>query len=228
MTSEKDSQFYNEIYESAEDYQTHYKDSVYYVMWTQAIQMLKEMESPKILEVGCGAGQFAHYLSDEGFRDYHGFDFSAEAVKIAKKRVSQLFVVGDAYDAAAYNFDYNVVVAQEILEHLKDDLAAISKIKPGSRIVFSLPLFDHVAHYRWFIRPREIEKRYYRLVDLDKIVRVSDWFVCSGTVQEFKPNLLQRIFKTRQPVNFSFFKRLFREAMPAWIYWSVKYFTKLR
>jgi 2-polyprenyl-3-methyl-5-hydroxy-6-metoxy-1,4-benzoquinol methylase len=228
MPTEKNRQFYNGIYESAADYQAHYKDAVYFVMWTQALQLLKKIESPRILEIGCGAGQFAHYLFDEGFRNYHGFDFSAEAIQIAQKRVAQTFAVGDAYDPAAYAFDYNVVIAQEILEHLQRDLAVFPNIKPGSRIVFSLPLFDHVAHFRWFIRPREIEKRYYRFVDLQKIVRVADWFVCFGSVQPFCPNFLQRIFKTRQPVNFAFFKHLFREMLPAWIYWFFKYFTKLR
>lgn len=227
MSSEKDHQFYNKIYESAEDYQSHYKNTVYYVMWTQAIQMLKALESPRILEVGCGAGQFAHYLFDEGFRNYHGFDFSAEAIKIAQKRVAQSFAVGDAYDPVAYTFDYNVVIAQEILEHLQDDLAVFAQIKPGSQVIFSLPLFDHVAHFRWFIRPREIEKHYFPVVDLQKIVRVADWFVCSGIVHPFAPNLLQRFFKTRQ-VNLAFLKRIFREAMPAWLYWLFKYFTKLQ
>jgi len=228
MLTEKNHQFYNEIYESADDYQVHYKNTIYFVMWTQALQLLKQVDSPRILEIGCGAGQFAHYLFDEGFRNYHGFDFSAEAIQIAQKRVVQSFAVGDAYDPAAYAFDYNVIIAQEILEHLQRDLAVFPNIKPGTEIIFTLPSFDHVAHFRWFIRAREIEKRYYRFVDLQKIIRVADWFVCAGSVQPFCPNFMQRIFKTRQSVNVTFFTRLLRDHLPAWLYWSVKYFTKLR
>jgi 2-polyprenyl-3-methyl-5-hydroxy-6-metoxy-1,4-benzoquinol methylase len=91
MTKEKGPEYYNSVYRSSEKFHRHYKDSPSYVLWTQVMTFVKQFAHPKILEIGCGAGQFAHYLYDEGFNDYHGIDFSAEAIELAKKTVNQSF-----------------------------------------------------------------------------------------------------------------------------------------
>ncbi len=217
MKQDKKQQYYDQIYTSAEKYRTHYKDSIYFVLWTQAIQFIREMPSPKILEVGCGTGQFAQYLFDQGYRDYHGFDFSPEAIKIAKRSVNQQFDVGDALSRDSYTPDYNLVIAQEILEHIRDDFGILRNIKEGSAIIFSLPTFDDPAHFRWFLKPREIEKRYFRLIDIRKIIRIHDWFICWGIIGKYEPNLLHAIFKTRRKIDPAFIKDIVKEMLPAWL-----------
>ncbi|TKJ40883.1 hypothetical protein CEE36_09065 [candidate division TA06 bacterium B3_TA06] len=193
----KTSSYYDNIYLTSEEYRLPYKDSRYYVLWTQILQFIKRIDEPKILEIGCGTGQFANYLYDEGYRDYHGFDFSPQAIKMAKDVVNLHFTVGDATNPNCYNCDYNVIVALEVLEHVADDLAVIKNIREGTPIVFSLPTLDDPAHVRRFKTRSQIIRRYYKLIDIKEIVRIKTWFACFGVVRSFKAKLMNRIFKRR-------------------------------
>lgn len=209
MGKEQGSSYYDDIYSGSEEYQVHYKDSRYYMLWTQIIQFIKKIENPCILEVGCGSGQFAHYLYDEGYKHYHGFDFSQRAIDIAKKTVDQSFSLGDALSASSYGYDYNVVVALEVMEHIQKDLAVIGNIKQGSYFIFSVPTFVGPTHVRWFTNPQKIHVRYYRLLDLKKIVRIENWFTCFSVVKDFAPTFAQRILKTRDKVTLRYVARRF-------------------
>lgn len=207
--------YYNDMYSGSKIYNLSYRDSPYYVLWTQIIQFLKKVENPRILEIGCGSGQFASYLYDEGYRRYHGFDFSNKAIDIAKRTVKQSFAIGNAEDPSSYNYDYNVVVALEVMEHVKEDLAIIKRIKKGTYFLFSLPTFDDPAHVRWFTTHQAIANRYYTLLDLKRIVRIENWFGCYGIVQDFNPGFTQRIIKTRERVTLRYIaRRLYRRIRP--------------
>jgi len=178
------SQYYDQMFNQVEDYQAHYRDSRYYVLWTQVIQFLRQVPSPKILEIGCGPGQFANYLYDQGFRDYHGFDFSHEAVRIARQVVPQMsFEVGDATKQESYRHEYNAAVVLEVLEHVEDDLGVLVNLKPGTVVIFSLPTFDDEAHVRWFTSKQEIVDRYNRWIDLRQLLLLDRWFVGVGLVR---------------------------------------------
>lgn len=207
MGKEQTSDFYNEIFSKSEEYRVHYKDSPYFVLWTQVLQFIRNVEKPRILEVGCGSGQFAHYLYDEGYKHYHGFDFSQRAIDIAKKTVDQSFSLSDAISASSYGYDYNVVVALEVMEHIRKDLEVIGNIKQGSYFIFSVPTFVGPAHVRWFTNLQKIHARYYRLLDLKKIIRIENWFVCFSVVENFAPTYAQRILKTRGKVTLRYVAR---------------------
>lgn len=177
-------QYYDTLFNVIDDYKAHYRDSRYFVLWTQIIQFLRKIPNPRILEIGCGPGQFAHYLWDQGFRDYHGFDFSPEAVRIAKTVVPQSFDVGDALKAESFRYEYNVAIVLEVLEHVDDDLGVLANIRPGTTILFSLPTFDDEAHVRWFTSQQDIVNRYNGSVDLRQIILLNHWFVCAGVVRD--------------------------------------------
>ncbi|MGD6780745.1 methyltransferase domain-containing protein [Sutcliffiella horikoshii] len=86
---EKKQEFYDEVYKkggSRRSYHRHYSESIYYPIWKKALELLKSNTlSPNILDLGCGVGQFANYLFDEGFYLYRGIDFSKEAILLAQK-----------------------------------------------------------------------------------------------------------------------------------------------
>ena len=188
---EKGPEYYTGVYRSSGKFHLHYKDSPYYVLWTQVITFVKQFAHPKILEIGCGTGQFAHYLYDEGFRDYCGIDFSPEAVEFAKKTVNQSFSVGDCRNSDAFSRDYDLVIALEVLEHIRNDRAVINNIKKGTDIIFTLPTFNEPSHIRVFKKPRDI--------DIKKIVRVDKWFVCCGkVVKKYRPRIWERLLRIRR------------------------------
>jgi 2-polyprenyl-3-methyl-5-hydroxy-6-metoxy-1,4-benzoquinol methylase len=176
-------EYYDQIFTRVEDYRAHYRDSRYFVLWTQVLQFLRKVPAPKILEIGCGPGQFAHYLYDQGFRDYHGFDFSPEAVRRARENSPQSFDVGDAMSPDFYKRDYNVAIVLEVLEHVQDDLGLLANLRPGTVLFFSLPTFDDEAHVRFFPQPRQVVDRYQSRVDLRRLVALDAWYVCAGIVR---------------------------------------------
>ncbi len=177
------SDYYDTVYASSERYTQDYRDMSYYPMWAQAIHTVRSLGNPSILEVGCGVGHLAEYLHDEGFTKYHGFDFSEQAVAMAKKRTDQDFAVADAYDPASYDYDYDVAITLEVLEHLDDDLGVLRQLKAGSYVIFSLPTFDDPAHVRFFTNPGQIIQRYQPLVDFKALGLMLRWFIGVGVIR---------------------------------------------
>jgi 2-polyprenyl-3-methyl-5-hydroxy-6-metoxy-1,4-benzoquinol methylase len=196
--AEESVEFYNDKMQ-AEIYRKSYRETPYFVLWTQVIRLLKSVSNPNILEIGCGTGQFAEYLKDEGYNQYRGFDFSAEAIKIATARVPSFnFFVSDALSPNPYQEKHDTVICMEVLEHITNDLSVIRLLKEGTKVILTLPTFPAEGHVRWFNNERSIKSRFYTVIDIEYIIKINIWFVCAGTVKEFKPNVFQRIFKTRE------------------------------
>ena len=209
MKQEKPFAYYDAYFQNEPGSQVHYKECFYYVHWTQVIVFLKKIPDPQILEIGCGTGQFAEYLKDEGFVDYRGFDFSPLAISLARERVQMEFFLGNAHDKSTYNTTFNTVISLEVLEHIKNDLGVLMGLPLNTHIIFSVPNFDAPSHVRWFTSERQIKKRYFRYVDIKEIIRVGNIYMCRGVIGLFKPDVLQQFLATREQVNLSSFtKRL--------------------
>jgi SAM-dependent methyltransferase len=201
MGAEQKDSYYDQLFLKRADYHTHYKDSHYYVHWTQVIKFLRHRKEANILEVGCGPGQLAKYLQDEKYLNYQGFDFSSQAIEMAERMVPEFnFFRADALEAASYPDNYDIVICLEVLEHLKADKTVIRNIREGKEIIFSIPRFDDPSHVRWFLSEYQIKKRYYTLIDIKAIIRVGEIYICKGIRSDFRPNLYQRILKVREPI----------------------------
>ena len=182
MGVEKGPEHYDKVYGSTELYRLHYTESRCYTLWTRILKFLSIYPSPRILEIGCGTGQLAHLLWDEGYKDYRGFDFSPEAIRIAKDTCEQTFLVSDARKPNTYACDYDLVLAVDMLEHVEDDFGIIGHIKKGTPVIFTLPTFDDQAHVRWFRHPEEIYERYGSRIGFTGVSCVNPWFVCLGAI----------------------------------------------
>lgn len=113
-----------------------------------------------VLDIGCGPGALAKYI-----KNYSGFDFSKEAVRIANH---PNVWIGSAYDKSNFNgADY--YVCTEVLEHL-DDLRVIDNIPSNQKVIFSVPSFDDPSHIRMFTEP-VLKIRYGQLFDFKRITR---------------------------------------------------------
>jgi len=173
--SEKNSNFYDDLFESGgwnDMYFKHYRESHYYRIWLSALEKLKHITYPNIIEIGCGPGQFANLLFDSGFNNYQGIDFSSEAIKYAKIRNSEyknLFNIDNAYTSNIFNTDYNTVIIFEVLEHVDDDLIILEKIRKNSFVLFSVPNFYSDGHVRWFNSKQDVFLRYKEYVEYEEI-----------------------------------------------------------
>lgn len=158
----RESDWYDKIYESSEQYNIHYSQSRYYFMWTVIVDRILKSKLDNIVDIGCGPGQFASLLLDKNIKNYFGIDFSTKSIDLAKETCpSYHFIAADIFktDILETN-DYDCIVALEILEHIKGDKDLIRKIKKGSKFFGSVPNFAHDAHVRFFSDENAVEQRY--------------------------------------------------------------------
>lgn len=110
------------------------------------LDFLKDEGPSKILEVGCGSGELSFLLADRG-HNVIGIDLASEYIALAHKRKTQ----GDgkcvfyAADLLGFELDkeFDVIIAMDVLEHIKDDKAAAAKLvgllKHGGQLILTVP-----------------------------------------------------------------------------------------
>lgn len=154
-------EWYDEAYSAEESYKIHWSESQYLLVWQAISDRLPE--GSRVLEVGCGPGQMAHMLLDQGkIASYVGFDFSAKAIDLARGLLpEQRFEVADAHTADLFEtVDYDTVLCTEVLEHITEDISVIERIPAGKRVLATVPDFDYTTHVRFFKDVAEVRARY--------------------------------------------------------------------
>lgn len=170
------SSLYNDGYKSGGaggNYHRNYKQSFYFPSWQMAMSYINHLNRDvPILEIGCGAGQFANMLFDNGFTNYIGFDYAAEAVTLAKQNNPERagrFVVGDAFQTELMEKEYGLVICFEVLEHIQNDLTLLQRIRPGTQMLLSVPNFNDPYHVRYFKNEGEVRERYSKVMHISEI-----------------------------------------------------------
>ena len=166
----KDETFYNDAFKRSLRYYYPWYDSPYYDMW----QVMVDRTLSPYIELGCGSGQFAEYAENKGTYYVVGFDYSKDAIDIARCRnPGMLFVCEDIMklryeDLLADYIPKTTIVAFEVLEHLEDDIELLRRIGLN-KIVFSVPGFDAPAHLRYFENLQDVRNHYSQIVDITDI-----------------------------------------------------------
>jgi trans-aconitate methyltransferase len=158
--------YYDQFYAASEEYAKAYPDSVYYPVWTVVSDRLTRAAARSVLDLGCGPGQFAELLRDKAIPTYCGIDFSVVSIQHAKERCPGYdFIVADLADVAGLDLDYDWALALEVLEHIEDDIGVLGQLKPGTRVILTVPNFPDRAHVRVFSDAAEVERRYGHLFE---------------------------------------------------------------
>lgn len=156
-----DSDFYDDAYKRIEEYRSPYYNSRYYFVWTVMLDRLLRQQPVGVLEVGCGPGQLASLLLEHGIQNYLGFDFSPQAIDMARANSSGRFEVADARDTNLFEtHNYDVILSTEVLEHIDFDLQIIERFPAGVRCICSVPSFPYISHVRHFTTKDEVYERY--------------------------------------------------------------------
>lgn len=193
MGEEKDKHFYNNVYSNSQEYKKGPEGMEhYYEVWCEGINQIKNCVSPAkhIIDLGCGPGHFASLvgLHLDTIEKYEGYDFSQTAINMAKSLVGK----DDRFkfyekNLREFNFPKKnnlVVTMYEFLEHISFDLELISKIPPGTWVVFSVPSYDSAGHVRWFNYLEAVKNRYERLIKIESVytckVKKNKIYLCMG------------------------------------------------
>src|SRR5439155_10093075 len=94
----------------------------------------------RILDIGCGPGRYTSQLAR--FGDVTGIDLSEEAIANDKERFAHItFIAGNLYEYPFPAKHFDIVVAQEVIDHIEDSAAFVDRaadvLVPGGHMVLS-------------------------------------------------------------------------------------------
>jgi SAM-dependent methyltransferase len=163
-----DAQWYDANYRVSANYAAPYWESEYLFLWTVLSDRIRTAGARRILDIGCGSGQFASCLFGlTPIVDYTGLDFSAQAVAMAQRVCPQgRFVVGDATSTKIHDeTPHDILTCTEVLEHVPADHLVVERFRAGTRCICTVPNFPHETHVRHFKTVEEVAERYRRFFD---------------------------------------------------------------
>jgi len=164
------------------------KDAFLFLSPDRVKKIKKFKNSGKILDIGCGKGEFLFDMSREGW-DVYGCDIYPNACDLAKKEFGLKNIYND--DLLSLNFpenSFDVITLWHVLEHLTKPLETLKKInqilKDDGVLIIESPDFS------------SIQSKFFK----------SKWFALDlpRHLFQFSPKTLEKILKL---ANFKIFKR---------------------
>lgn len=147
--------------------------------------------TPQILDLGCGQGHLTEKIRQSlNGAQITGLDYSVSAIEYAHEHFPQIdFAVGDAYDSPYSPMFFDVVVCNNLWEHVPDPLFLLSRIKKiiklGGYLVLSTPSRYRVSNL-------------VRILRGNSVAFMSRHHVTEYTVGQVKEQLAYGGFKVRR------------------------------
>ena len=112
----------------------------------------------EILDAGCSGGALIGFLMDRGFKNIEGVEIDKNAVKICRQKGINNVRIADAEKTGFKDQKFDVIIASDILEHIKDEYKALSEwyriLKPNGKLFIFVPAFkflwsehDEINHH---------------------------------------------------------------------------------
>ena len=105
--------------------------------------LLPADNNAKIMDIGCGLGQFLYWLQQKGYKNFLGVDVSQEMLDIARQKatvkVKKINSIKEFLSAETESYD--LIVMNDVIEHLSkqeiiDDLEMIKAVlKKGGKLI---------------------------------------------------------------------------------------------
>lgn len=170
------------------------------------LRNLDKTQNNKILDVGCGTGGDMLLLHE--FGEVVGLDFVDEAFKFAKNKGFVELVLADVVDLPFSDSSFNIVVALDVMEHIKEDQKAFREVyrvlKPGGVFVCTVPSYkwlwsqhDEVLHHKRRYGKKELLQK---LAINRFIIKKATHFVMLGLPINFVRKLRDKLTRTANDV----------------------------
>ncbi len=147
------------------------RDNDIYTMTKYKIVMnwLPQKSGLNILNAGCGSGEMNILLSQQDSWQVEAIDVDLQAINLSqelKQRncITNLKVVHSTIEEHQYSHPYDIIVSNDVLEHIKDDTQAVKKLvemlTPQGTLCISVPAYpwlfgyhdEKLGHYRRYTR----------------------------------------------------------------------------
>jgi 2-polyprenyl-3-methyl-5-hydroxy-6-metoxy-1,4-benzoquinol methylase len=108
-------------------------------------------KNKRVLDIGCGTGELAYLLSQQGTKSVIGVDFSREAIDRATESYSRENLSYLRADVSSVKGIFDVILLVGTLEHVDDPLSflrwAKKKLAPGGSIIVTCPNWSNPRGY---------------------------------------------------------------------------------
>jgi 2-polyprenyl-3-methyl-5-hydroxy-6-metoxy-1,4-benzoquinol methylase len=146
------------------------------------------LERPKILDLGCGRGWFAGWLTRLG--EVTGIDLSAEAIAGARSQFPKVnFIAADLYKYPLPAGYFDVVVSQEVISHVEDQVEYVSRanhaLRPGGYFIVATGnkfVLDRLGDMGWEKQPPGHISRELNMRGLKRLLRSRFDILRTGTL----------------------------------------------
>jgi len=131
------------------------------------------LQSPRILDLGCGSGWLSDALSRIG--PTTAIDLANDVIAKAKTRYPQVsFMAGSFFEAPLPTSHFDVVVSQEVIAHLPDQAAYIELaarvLRPGGYLIITTPNKFVMDRHDWPSQPAEHIERWLTVHSLKQLL----------------------------------------------------------
>jgi SAM-dependent methyltransferase len=207
MGKQQPASYYDQVYSNSQEYSKPWQNSRYVKVWERMVQRFNKELS--VHDLGCGVGQTAHFMKDQGFKFYYGVDFSEIAIEKAAKSSENSYLRKNGKSCrwengyyfrcrgiidyiSSYNpeshglSELNQFFLSEVLEHIENDeaiLAVLSQKFTGSRISLSVPTFDDKSHVRHFKSTISVKERYSPFINIQDLSQIGPWIIVQGRLK---------------------------------------------
>jgi SAM-dependent methyltransferase len=162
----------NRFRAKAQQFDDLYEDERLLVRWLRpglfrrrelAIQTIRNSDSPRVLDVGCGSGRIGELALEAGTEHYVGIDFAEPMIELARARLERFggraeLITGDFVDADL-DGPFDVVLALGLFDYLPEPQRFAARMfelcAPGGCTVGSFPTWSPVkgpvrkVRYEW-------------------------------------------------------------------------------